>query len=79
MNVRFEGNNGHDAGVRPFPLMTQSGLLGGKRTLNHSRLLAALVGASSCLVGRCERKWPVRLFDNDANYVRWLGVRIVSG
>ena len=25
MNVRFEGNNGHDAGLTPFPLMTQSG------------------------------------------------------
>ena len=26
MNVCFEGKNGHDAGVTPFPLMTQSGL-----------------------------------------------------
>jgi hypothetical protein len=25
MDVRFEGNNGHDAGLTPFPLMTQSG------------------------------------------------------
>jgi hypothetical protein len=25
MNVRFDGNNGHDAGVTPFPLMTHSG------------------------------------------------------
>jgi hypothetical protein len=25
MNVSFEGKNGHDAGVTPFPLMTQSG------------------------------------------------------
>jgi hypothetical protein len=25
MNVRFEGNNGHDADVTPLPLMTQSG------------------------------------------------------
>jgi hypothetical protein len=24
-NVCFEGKNGHDAGVTPFPLMTQSG------------------------------------------------------
>jgi hypothetical protein len=24
MNVRFEGNNGHDAGVTPFPLVTHS-------------------------------------------------------
>jgi hypothetical protein len=24
MNVRFEGKNGHDAGVTPFPLMTHS-------------------------------------------------------
>jgi hypothetical protein len=27
-NVRFEGKNGHDAGVTPFPLMTQSGHCG---------------------------------------------------
>ena len=25
MNVRFEGNNGHDANVTRCPLMTQSG------------------------------------------------------
>ena len=32
MNVRFEGNNGHDAEVTPFPLMTLRGpLLGGLR------------------------------------------------
>ena len=24
-NVCFEGKNGHDAGVTPFPLLTQSG------------------------------------------------------
>jgi hypothetical protein len=24
--VCFEGKNGHDAGVTPFPVMTQSGL-----------------------------------------------------
>ena len=26
-NVRFRGKNGHDAGLRPIPLMTQSGHL----------------------------------------------------
>jgi hypothetical protein len=34
-NVCFEGKNGHDAGVTPFPLMTQSGHLAARR-LNRS-------------------------------------------
>jgi hypothetical protein len=35
-NVCFEGKNGYDAGVTPFPLMTQSGhrlRLTGRRTI----------------------------------------------
>jgi hypothetical protein len=28
-DVRFEEKNGHDAGVTPFPLMTQSGHFAG--------------------------------------------------
>ncbi len=78
-NVCFEGKNGHYAGVRPFPLMTQSGRLGGKRTLNHARLAASSARSNSCPVDRCERKWRVRPSDSVANCVRWLGVEIVSG
>ena len=36
-NVCFEGKNGHDAGVTPFPLMTQSGLFKREKIRSVSR------------------------------------------
>src|SRR6476469_10223854 len=50
MNVRFEGNNGHDADVTPFPLMTKrtSSLRrhGGKCSASVSRLGGAFCGVN---------------------------------
>ena len=50
MNVRFEGNSGHDAGVTPFPLMTERTCSlrchGGKCSASVSRLDGAFCGVN---------------------------------
>src|SRR6476646_8454785 len=79
MNVRFEGNNGHDAGVTPFPLMTKrtSSLRrhGGKCSASVSRLGGAFCGVNIAIdylevwqarIGKQLRPWRSPVFAPDS-------------
>jgi hypothetical protein len=53
--------------------------LGNKLRLDRSRLTASSACPNSFPPDRCGRRSPVRLSDNGASCVRWLGVRIGIG